>query len=125
MSATYSTGDVSEMTGLSIRQLQWWDEKKILSPKQSGHRRIYTDHQALVLAIAADLRRKGMTLMPLRRVVRVMLKSPGEWNYIAFSETGKTVMFNVLSSAASFQGTVYVISVLTVKQAIQSHGWAM
>jgi hypothetical protein len=34
--------DVSDISGISLRQLQWWDERKVVSPQQAEHRRIYT-----------------------------------------------------------------------------------
>ena len=36
-----STRDVLEMTGVTARQLQWWDEKGVVVPQREGRNRIY------------------------------------------------------------------------------------
>jgi len=33
--------DVARLSGVSLRQLQWWDEQKVVSPRHDGHKRIY------------------------------------------------------------------------------------
>ena len=33
---TFSSLEVSEVTGVSLRQLQWWDEQGVVSPVQRG-----------------------------------------------------------------------------------------
>ena len=35
----YTSGDVARIAGVSLRQLQWWDERNVVSPRQEGHRR--------------------------------------------------------------------------------------
>ena len=41
---TFSSLEVSRLTGVSLRQLQWWDEQGVVSPVQRGHRRLYQLH---------------------------------------------------------------------------------
>jgi DNA-binding transcriptional MerR regulator len=35
-----SSADVARLAGISLRQLQWWDERKLVSPRQEDHRRV-------------------------------------------------------------------------------------
>jgi len=38
---TYSSSEVAQVADVSLRQLQWWDERKVVSPRHEGHRRVY------------------------------------------------------------------------------------
>lgn len=59
----FSTGAVLAMTGVSARQLQWWDEQGLAIANHIGvRRREYTFEQALRVLIVADLRQKGTSL---------------------------------------------------------------
>jgi DNA-binding transcriptional MerR regulator len=65
---------VAEISGVSLRQLQWWDEQNVVSPKQDGHRRVYEPHEVVEVSVIAELRRKGFSLQRIRRVVRYLHK---------------------------------------------------
>ena len=43
----YTSGEVSRIAGVSLRQLQWWDERNVVSPRQEGHRRVYLPHEVV------------------------------------------------------------------------------
>ncbi len=77
-SPSFSSQDVSSITGVSLRQLQWWDEKKVVSPRQEGHRRLYLAEEVLEISLIAELRRKGFSLQKIRRVLRFMQKQVGK-----------------------------------------------
>jgi DNA-binding transcriptional MerR regulator len=62
--------DAAQIAGISLRQLQWWDERKVISPQQQDHRRTYSYQQLLEVFVVAALRRKGMSLQNVRRVLR-------------------------------------------------------
>ena len=47
---------------MSFRQLQWWDERKIISARQEGHRRLYAGSDVIAMMAIAELRRKGLSL---------------------------------------------------------------
>ena len=64
--------DVARLSGVSLRQLQWWDERKLVSPRIEDHRRLYTSEQVLEILIVAALRRKGLSLQKLRKVLRLV-----------------------------------------------------
>ncbi|MEZ5362834.1 MAG: MerR family transcriptional regulator [Bryobacterales bacterium] len=66
---SYSSNDVSKMTGVSLRQLQWWDEQGVVSPIQRGHRRMYQLHEVIEVALITELRAKGISLQKIRRVL--------------------------------------------------------
>ena len=55
---TYSSKELVRYLGVTPRQLQWWDEMKIVSPRQEGHRRIYGQAEAELVGIVARLRAK-------------------------------------------------------------------
>ncbi len=40
---TYNSTDVAKIAQVSLRQLQWWHERKVVSPRHEGHKRIYQD----------------------------------------------------------------------------------
>jgi DNA-binding transcriptional MerR regulator len=62
--------DVAQIARISLRQLQWWDEKKLVSAEQEDHRRMYSRQQVLEILAIAAFRRKGMSLQKMRRVMR-------------------------------------------------------
>lgn len=70
----YSSADVSRLAGVSLRQLQWWDEQKVVSPHHEGHKRIYRIEDLLEVSVIAELRRKGFSLQKIRRVLRFLQK---------------------------------------------------
>jgi DNA-binding transcriptional MerR regulator len=55
---------------LTRRQLQWWDERDIISPAQQDRRRIYSSSDVIAMMVIADLRRKGFSLQKIRVIVR-------------------------------------------------------
>ena len=59
---TYSSSDVAEVAQVSLRQLQWWDERKVVSPRHEGHRRVYFPAEVIEITVIAELRRKGFSL---------------------------------------------------------------
>ena len=74
----YTSSDVARICGVSLRQLQWWDERNVVSPRQDGHRRIYLPQEVVEVAVIAELRRKGFSLQKIRRVLRFLQKDMGK-----------------------------------------------
>jgi DNA-binding transcriptional MerR regulator len=74
---TFSSSDVSGIASVSLRQLQWWDERKVVSPRHEGHRRIYLASEVVEITVIAELRRKGFSLQKIRRVLRFLQKEMG------------------------------------------------
>jgi DNA-binding transcriptional MerR regulator len=76
-SRTYTSSDVSRIAGVSLRQLQWWDERKVVSPRHEGHKRVYLPEEVVEITVIAELRRKGFSLQKIRRVLRYLQREVG------------------------------------------------
>jgi DNA-binding transcriptional MerR regulator len=74
----YNSSEVARICGVSLRQLQWWDERNVVSPRQDGHRRIYQTQEVVEISVIAELRRKGFSLQKIRRVLRFLQKDMGK-----------------------------------------------
>ena len=74
---TYSAREVAAMTGLTARQLQWWDSRRLFSAHVAPRRtdrggfteRRYTPVDVLELRVLAELRRQGVSVAQLRRLL--------------------------------------------------------
>lgn len=73
-----SSSEVARIAGVSLRQLQWWDEQKVVSPRHEGHRRVYSAEEVVEIAVIAELRRKGFSLQKIRRVLRFLQREMGK-----------------------------------------------
>ena len=85
----YTSSDVARICAVSLRQLQWWDERSVVSPRQDGHRRIYLPAEVLEISVIAELRRKGFSLQKIRRVLRFLQKDMGKRLSEALSADGE------------------------------------
>jgi DNA-binding transcriptional MerR regulator len=74
----YNSSEVSRICGVSLRQLQWWDERNVVSPRQDGHKRIYAPQEVVEISVIAELRRKGFSLQKIRRVLRFLQRDMGK-----------------------------------------------
>jgi len=74
----YNSAEVARICGVSLRQLQWWDERNVVSPRQDGHKRIYRSAEVVEISVIAELRRKGFSLQRIRRVLRFLQKDMGK-----------------------------------------------
>ena len=74
----YSSREVAQLTGLSARQLQWWDKRKLFPPAIPSQKtaaggfteRRYTPIELFELLVLADLRQRGFTVQQLHAIVR-------------------------------------------------------
>jgi DNA-binding transcriptional MerR regulator len=78
MQKTFTSKEVVALTRISLRQLQWWDEKGIVVPARDGHKRIYSLDDVAEVAVLCDLRERGFSLQKIRRVVRFLKKELGK-----------------------------------------------
>jgi DNA-binding transcriptional MerR regulator len=76
--AGFNSIEVARICGVSLRQLQWWDERNVVSPRQDGHKRIYMPEEVVEISVIAELRRKGFSLQKIRRVLRFLQKDMGK-----------------------------------------------
>lgn len=73
----YSSREVAAQTGLTARQLQWWDQRGFFVPSVRTHKteaggyteRRYTPIELLELMVLADLRRRGFSVSRIRRLL--------------------------------------------------------
>ncbi len=83
LQAAFSTSEVARLTGLTSRQLDWWDRKGFLGPSVSaaagyGSKRRYSFTDVVRLRLAARLRAAGFGLPQVRRVVETLRRlDPG------------------------------------------------
>ncbi|MBZ5578086.1 MAG: MerR family transcriptional regulator [Acidobacteriia bacterium] len=85
----YNSSEVARICGVSLRQLQWWDERSVVSPRQDGHKRIYMPEEVVEISVIAELRRKGFSLQKIRRVLRFLQKDMGKRLSEALSATAE------------------------------------
>lgn len=69
MQTAFSSNQVVELTGISLRQLQWLDERGIVVPTREGHRRLYSPEDIAEIAIISELRARGFSLQRVRAVI--------------------------------------------------------
>src|ERR1700687_3076319 len=77
MQKQFSSNDVIALTGITARQLQWWDERGVVAPKREGHRRIYAWDELVTVAVICQLRRRGFSLQRVRTVIRFLQQEFG------------------------------------------------
>ena len=77
MQQTFTSREVMALTGISARQLQWWDERRIVVAAREGHKRIYSLDDVAEVAVICELRDRGFSLQKIRRVVRFLQKELG------------------------------------------------
>ena len=78
MNDRFTSRDVVELTGITPRQLQWWDERHVVVPAREGHRRLYSMEDLAEVAVICQLRRKGFSLQRVRKVMRFLQREFGK-----------------------------------------------
>lgn len=89
------------MTGLTARQLQWWDAHRVFAAAIATHRteaggfteRRYTPLDVLELQVLADLRRRGFSIPRLRRLLKTLRDVFGVRLYEAIGEGGPLTLY--------------------------------
>jgi DNA-binding transcriptional MerR regulator len=77
MDQRFTSAQVVRLTGITLRQLQWWDECGIVRPQHEGRRRLYTFDDVTEIAVICALRRKGFPLQRVRRIMKFLQKEFG------------------------------------------------
>lgn len=78
MKTEFTSREVVELTGITPRQLQWWDERGIVVPARDGHRRLYSMEDLSEVAVICELRQRGFSLQRMRKVVRFLQQELGK-----------------------------------------------
>lgn len=68
----FTSREVVALTGITARQLQWWDERGIVVPAREGRRRLYSMEDLSEVAVICELRQRGFSLQRMRKVVRFL-----------------------------------------------------
>jgi DNA-binding transcriptional MerR regulator len=92
----YSSREVAQLTGLTARQLQWWDARRLFMPAIAPHRttaggfteRRYTPMDVLELQVLGELRRRGFSIPRMRRLLTTLRDVFGVRLYEAIGEGG-------------------------------------
>ncbi|MGA2389046.1 MAG: MerR family transcriptional regulator [Candidatus Sulfotelmatobacter sp.] len=74
----FPSQQVIALTGITARQLQWWDERGVVKPEREGHRRLYSMQNLTEVAVICQLRRKGFSLQGVRKVMRFLERELGK-----------------------------------------------
>ena len=75
---SFTSAEVIELTGITARQLQWWDERRIVVPQRRGRNREYSLDDLAEVAVICELRRKGFSLQRVRQVMRYLQRELGK-----------------------------------------------
>ena len=78
MTRHFTSQEVVGLTGITPRQLQWWDERGVVKPLRKGHRRVYSVENVTEVAVICELRRKGFSLQGVRKVLRFLQREFGK-----------------------------------------------
>ncbi|MGA8216605.1 MAG: MerR family transcriptional regulator [Candidatus Sulfotelmatobacter sp.] len=78
MRERFSSQEVIALTGVTARQLQWWDERGVVKPERLGHRRLYSMRKLTEITVICELRRKGFSLQGVRKVMRFLQREFGK-----------------------------------------------
>ena len=70
----FTSAEVVRLTGITPRQLQWWDERGIVVPARQGRRRLYSADDVTEIAVLCALRKKGFPLQRVRRIMKFLQK---------------------------------------------------
>ena len=97
----YSSREVAVLTGLTARQLQWWDAAvcsrrrlRRTEPRRGASRSgVTTPLDVLELQVLADLRRRGFSVPRLRRLLSTLRDVFGIRLYDAIGEGGPLTLY--------------------------------
>src|SRR5437870_10276431 len=77
MDKQFTSNEVVALTGITPRQLQWWDERGIVVPAREGHRRLYSMGDVAEVAVICELRGRSFPLQRVRKVMRFLQREFG------------------------------------------------
>ena len=97
---SYSAREVASLTGLTARQLQWWDESRLLASTVAPRRteaggyteRRYAPLEVMELMALADLHRHGVTVGKIRKLLAILRDQFGVRLFETIGEGGKLTL---------------------------------
>ena len=80
---TYNSKQASRIAGVSLRQIQYWDERGFIRPSVKaaqgrGSKRLYSFHDLLCLKVMKDLTGRGLSLRKSRRCLQPLRRYSAE-----------------------------------------------
>jgi DNA-binding transcriptional MerR regulator len=80
---TYNSKEASRIAGVSLRQIQYWDERGFIRPsvrtaQGRGTKRLYSFHDLLCLKVMKDLTHRGLSLQKVRRCLQPLRRYTAE-----------------------------------------------
>ena len=66
------------LTGITARQLQWWDERGVVRPERQGRNRFYSMTDLAEVTVICELRDKGFSLQRIRKIMRFLQREFGK-----------------------------------------------
>lgn len=96
----YSAREVAALTGLSARQLQWWDARRVFQSAVAPRRteaggfteRRYTPVDLLELMVLGDLRQHGVPVSKLRVLIQTLRRRFGVRLFEAIGSDGPVTL---------------------------------
>ena len=96
----YSAREVARLTGLTARQLEWWDESGLVASSVAPRRteaggyteRRYSPLELIELMVLADLRRHGLTVGRIRLLLNTLRERFGVRLFETIGEGGKLTL---------------------------------
>jgi DNA-binding transcriptional MerR regulator len=143
LSGSFSTSQILALTGVTARQLQWWDEHALVVPSRAGRKRLYSPSNLADILVILELRRRHISLQQVRRVLRFLKKElhvrPGDlvsdgaehplpdYHLLIdgdrlYLETDSRQIFDVLKST---EQAVFLISLSATASKLQLAGLAL
>jgi DNA-binding transcriptional MerR regulator len=77
MKQGYTSNEVMVLTGITGRQLQWWDERGVVRPEREGRNRMYSMTDLAEVSVICELRDKGFSLQRIRKIMRFLQREFG------------------------------------------------
>ena len=79
----YDSKTASGIVGVSLRQIQYWDEQGFIRPSVKlaggrGTKRLYSFHDLIWLKVVKDLTQYGLSLQKVRRCLRALREHAAE-----------------------------------------------
>ena len=95
---SYSAREVAASTGLSARQLQWWDARRLLSATVASRRtqaggfteRRYSPMDLYELLALANLRHRGFSVQKIRTLLKYSGNALGSVSLMRWEKAGRS-----------------------------------
>lgn len=92
-----TTTDVCALVGVSPRQLQYWDERKILQPTlkegygHAGWIRDWPEDEVALAKVVKEARRKGLSIQRIKKAITFLRPYVDHPGYAVFFDQGRAI----------------------------------